>query len=290
MKLDYISARGDKLPLVSNSLFELTNFDGQTMAQANLFTDTLAGMDGDIINGSQLQPRSIVFDLRIKSGVDVAAAKHQILQIIKIKQTGTLEWRLGDKALTISGIVEKIEMPRWANNVTMQVTMHCSQPCWQDYDVTQQQISGSIDRHYFTTFVDDMLFFKEEGIVFGEYDDVRQTDIHNNGDVAVGMDITIAALDTVTNPVIYDDHGNFLGIGHGTGNRQVVLQRGDYINISTHKGNKDAYAGDKSFLAYIKPKSTWLQLNPGNNSFTIDSDDESTTNMRITIEYKRRYI
>ncbi len=290
MKLDYISARGERLPLVGNNLFELTNVDGQTMAATSIASSPISGMDVNVVNNVQTNPRSIVLDLRIKSDVDVEIAKRSILRIIKAKQRGTLEWTQNGKTVVISGIVESVEMPRWNNAVTMQVTLYCEQPYWEDADFIVQQISEAIDLHYFTDGATDMLFFEEEGIALGEYDTTRTKTIYNNGDAAVGLDITIVALDKVTNPIIYDGNGNFFGVG-GFSNKTVTLNRGDYITISTHRGKKSVWVnGALYLLQYVKPRSTWLQLNTGENTFTINSDDNSVTNMQFTLSFKQHYI
>lgn len=290
MKLDYISARGETLPLVGNELFYLTNIDGQTAADADISSSTTGGTDGETVNSVQAKPRTIVLDLRIKSGVDVEYAKRTILKIVKLKQRGSLEWTQNERTVTISGIVESIEMPRWKNGVTMQITLHCDQPFWEDAEHVIQEISESIDLHYFTDSATDMLYFPEEGIPFGEYNTLRTRDYYNDGDVAVGMEISIVAFETVTNPIIYDGNGDFLGVGHGNGARQLVMQEGDNLIITTHKGNKRVTLNGANVIAKIKPRSTWLQMAAGDNLFTIDSDDDSLTNMAFSLIYKQRYV
>ena len=290
MKLDYISARGERLPLVGNELFFLTDVDGQTAADADISSSTTGGTDGETVNSVQAKPRTIVLDLRIKSGVDVEYAKRKILKIVKLKQRGSLEWTQNERTVTISGIVESIEMPRWKNGVIMQITLHCDQPFWEDAEEVIQEISEAIDLHYFTDSETDMLYFPVDGIAFGEYNTLRTRDYYNDGDVSVGMEISIVAFETVTNPIIYDGNGDFLGVGHGSGARQLVMHEGDNLVITTHKGNKRVLLNGENVIAKIKPRSTWLQMAAGDNLFTIDSDDGSLTNMAFSLIYKQRYV
>ena len=290
LKLDFISARGNVLHLVGNQYFDLIDIDGQTLVNANLSSNVIGGIDGDSVNNAQAQPRSIVLDLHIKSGVNVEEAKRYILQYIKPKLKASLEWTQRNRTVIISGIVETIEMPRWNNSVTMQVTLHCSQPFWEDVDYVVQTISEAINHHYFTYYASDMLFFTEDGIVFGEFDTTRTKTFNNDGDVAVGIEITISALATVTNPIIYNQDGKFFGIGYGSDAKQLVLESGDTVKISTIKGKKSVTLNGINLLDKVKPNSTWLQLEPGENSFSINADDKSVTNMYFNIEYKQRYI
>lgn len=290
MKFDYISARGDRLPLATNELFTLVHVDGLTTATTSIASGTVSGADGDIVNNVQANARPIVIDLRVKSGVNVEDAKRAVLQVVKIKQLGTLEWTQNERTVTISGVVESVDMPRFTNAVTMQISMYCSQPYWEDIDFIVQQISEAIDLHYFTDSVAGMLYFPDVGIPLGEYDTIRTKRFYNNGDVAVGLEISIVAFATVTNPIIYDENGNFFGVGYGDGAKRVQLQAGDVVTITTHKGNKNILLNGNSILSKLRPQSTWLQLEAGDNLFTINSDDESITNMTFSLVYKQRYV
>lgn len=290
MKLDFISARGDRLPLASSDLFVLTNVDGQTTAGASLSSSVTGGVDGDTVNNVQANPRTVVLDLRIRGGVNVEDAKRAVLKVVKVKQRASLEWQQNDRTVVISGVVESVDMPRWTDAVMMQITLHCEQPFWEDAAYIVQQISEAIDLHYFTDGATDMLYFPEEGLPLGEYDTIRTKDFYNDGDVSVGLEISIVALDTVTNPIIYDEQGNFFGVGHGDGANRVTMEVGDNIVVTTHRGRKSVTMGGVNLLAKVKPQSTWLQLAAGDNKFTINSDDDSLTNMTFSLIYKQRYV
>ncbi len=289
-RLDFINKRGDVLSLLNNQYFSLTHVDGMTEGSASLSSSTVGGVDGDTVNNVQAQPRTIIFDLRVKSGIEVETAKREILKVIKLKQIGTLEWEQDDRTIIISGTVESAEMPRWGKGVVMQVTLHCSQPFWEDAETIVREISEAIDVHYFEENPYGMLYFPAEGIVLGEFDARRTKEFYNAGDVAVGLEITIVALGTVNNPIIYDNEGGFLGVGYGEGARKVTMKSGDVIVISTLKGKKTATLNGANVMHKVKPQSKWLQLETGDNAFTINSDDVDKTNMNFTITYKQRYL
>ena len=278
------------MPLTGNTYFDLTNIDGQTQAITSLSSTVIGGADGDTVNNVQAQPRTIIFDLRIKSGINVERAKRYILQTVKVKQKASLVWTQNERTITISGIVESIDMPRWNNSVTMQITLHCEQPFWEDIDFVVQEISEAIDHHYFTTYQNDMLYFPAAGIPLGEIDTTRTKRFQNDGDVSVGIEITINALDIVTNPIIYAENGDFFGVGYGTGEKKLVMEAGDVVTITTHKGNKVVSLNGVNIFDKIKPNSTWLQLAAGENLFSVQSDDESTSNMYFNLTYKQRYV
>lgn len=302
MKLNFISVRGDVLPLATNKNFILSHVDGHTAASTSISSAVVGGIDGDSVNNVQADARTIIIDLRIRNDVDVEKAKREVLKVVKLKKHGALYWEQNNRTVIITGIVEAVEMPRWTNDVVMQITLHCEQPFWEDVDDVVQQINEAIGLHYFTNG-GEMLCFPESGIAFGEYDTIREKTFYNDGDVAVGVEITLLAHDTVTNPIIYDVNGDFFGLGYeyesedggaGIGTAWVsnpfIMQAGDNVVITTHKGNKTVKHNGVNILDKVKPNSTWLQLDTGDNFFRIDSDDESVSNMSFSIIYKQRYI
>lgn len=289
MELIYKSKWGGTLDLFHNDLFWLVNADGITDANTEISAVIIGGIDGDQINNIQAQPRGIVLDLRIKPNVNVETAKRAVLNIVKLKQSCTLQWTQNERTLTIAGVVEMVTMPRFNNEVTMQISIHCGQPFWEDLLDVLTEISQYKDLFYFTDNPFDMLYFPADGIPFGEYDTSRTRMFDNNGDVSVGMEIEIVAYDTVTNPIIYDQNGNFFGVGYG--DKSLVMSAGDTLVINTKAGEKSVILnGTTNLLDKVKPRSTWLQLAAGENEFSINSDDESTDNMVFTLIYKQRYI
>jgi hypothetical protein len=290
LQLDFVSQHGQALPLVNNSYFDLVNVDGMTTSNTTISSIVIGGIDGDTINNIQAQPRGIVIDLRIKDYVNVEDAKRYILSFIKLKQTCKLVWTQNARTLEIDGVVDSVDMPRFSDACTMQISIYCPRAFWVDINQIVTQINAAKNLHYFTTTAGDMLYFPVDGIPLGEYDTSRTRSFVNAGDVAVGMIIEIMAYSTVTNPIIYDQNGDFFGVGYGTGNKRVVMDAGDKIIINTNAGEKDVTLNGTSIIDKIKPRSTWLKLAAGANEFSINSDDSDVENMTFSLLYKQRYL
>lgn len=288
MELLYISKWGGTFNLTDNDYVWLINADGMTAASSDISSVVIGGVDGDSVNSVRAQPRGIDLYLRVKSHVNVEEAKRAILAIVKLKQSCTLQWTQNGRTWTISGLVDSIEMPRFNNEVTMQISIYCSVPFWQDLNEILSEISEAKDLHYFTDDPLDMLYFPEEGIPFGEYDTSRTRTFYNSGDVAVGMVIEIHAYKTVTNPIIYDQNGNFFGVGYA--NKPLVMNAGDKLVINTKAREKSVMLNGVSQLDKVKPRSTWLQFQAGENEYSINSDDSSVDNMVFTLIYRQRYV
>ncbi len=290
MELLYISKWGGTFNFTDNEYMWLINVDGLTKASTSLSTVVIGGVDGDQINSVRAQPRPITLDLRAKRDQNVEAAKRAVLEIVKLKQNFTLQWTQNNRVWTISGIVDSIEMPRFNNKVTMQIGLHCTDPFWKDVTESISEISEAKDLHYFTDDPEDMLFFPDDGIPLGEYDTSRTRTVYNAGDVAVGMNIEVLAYARVVNPIIHDQNGNYFGIGYGNGNFQVIMNEGDKLVINTNAGQKNVTLNGESVLNLIKPHSTWLQLQAGENEFAISDDSGSLTNMTFNLIYQTRYV
>lgn len=281
MKLEFISARGEVLPLSHNNRFKLSHVDGITLAEVDISTTTNPTIDGDIVNNTRVIARPITLDISIEREVESTA--RYILRYIKTKMKGTLRRTQDGRTMQISGIVESISLPRFTSAATMQISMHCSQPFWEDIENTSEEIAEVLDLFYFTDKPDDMLYFPEEGIAFGEIDMNRTKVLTNEGDASVGMEIHITALNTVKNPIIYNSDGQYFGV-------DITLQSGDEIIITTEKGNKTLTLNGANIISKRREGSTWLQLELGENEFTIDSEDGTEGNMYFTVVYKQRYI
>lgn len=280
--LYYVGANGSQIDLFRNPYFDLTNVDGMTGVANDIAASTTPSMDGDKINNIQTQPRGIVLDLRIKDCVSVEEAKRYILRSVKPKQKGKLVLNHAGRELSISGVVEAISMPRFDQEITMQVTLYCSNPYWQDVENVLLEISRILNMHYFSLDVGG-LAFPVEGVVMGEYDTNMTRTYTNDGDAECGMIITIVALADVLNPAIYKPDGSYIGV-----NDSMVL--GDEIIINTNRGEKSITKNGVNILSKIKPGSTFLQLDTGDNELTINSDGDTEGNVYFMLSFKRRFV
>lgn len=281
--LDFISARGNILPLVNNEYFYLSGVDGLTRTNIALATSSVPSMDGDNVNNVQAQPRSIVLYLEARQGKNVEEVKRYVTACVKPKLPGTLRWKQNEREIEITGIVQALEMPRFSQKCVMQITLYCSQPYWADLDYLITELSNILGMHYFPLDVGG-LAFPAEGVPFGVYERNHTKSFTNEGDVASGMLITITSLTVATNPVLRNlSTGQFIGI-----NDRLVA--GDEVIISTYKGRKTITKNGVNIIDKIMPGATFLQLEVGDNEFMIDSDDEEIAHMYFTLTYKRLYV
>lgn len=293
VRFDYISERKEKLQLTGDKDFTIFDIDGQTFGKASLSTNTIGTLDGDFVNNKRANARSITITLLILKNVE--ETKRKILNIVKLKQIGTLQWEQNERTLEIQGVVEEIAMPRWTTDVKMQITMYCYQPFWENISSIVKEVGDAIALHYFTDRTDDMLAFPAAGIPFGRYNTEKTREINNDGDVSIGMRIEILAFADATNPALYNANGEYFCIGEGDGSKKVSMQAGEKIVITTGKGEKAVTlhrtdGTTVNLISKLKANSTWFQLETGFNSFTVESDEQSEDNLTFEVKYKERFI
>ena len=281
--LDFISARGNIMPLVNNENFNLSGCDGLTKTDVDLAVSSVPALDGDTVNNIQAKPRTIVLYIEPKSDKNVEEVKRYVTSFVKPKLNGKLVWKQNDREIEIIGIVQALEMPRFSEKCVMQISLYCSDPYWADAETVIKSLSNILPMHYFSIDAGGIAF-TESGLPFGLYDRNHIKNYINEGDAASGMIITITAMSVATNPVLTNlATGKYIGI-------KDTLVSGDEVVISTYKGKKTVTKNGVNIIDKLLPGSTFLQLEVGGNEFRIDSDDDELSNMYFTLNFKRLYI
>lgn len=117
------------------------------------------------------------------------------------------------------------------------------------------------------------------GIEFSSISIYAEKSIINNGDVDIGVIITIQARGMVETPKIYNvDTGESFILN-------INLQEGDLITINTKRGEKSVTLTRNGvttgIVGSLADGSSWFQLVPGDNVFTIAADSLAE-NMVVT--------
>lgn len=246
-------------------------------------------MDGSTIEQVKALPRGIELSFKLKAPVKESI--NFITNIIKSKQVVTLREEDGNKDIVIKGIVTIPPYTRMLQSCELTLSIYCGQPYWEDINYMAEVISEKIDLLYFPV---EGQYFTTDGRPFGLIDTSLEKTFTNDGDVSVGMLLTLTALGTVTNPRIScssgDQNGWYMQLN-------LTLQTYDEVKINTVKGNKyitingeTTYNGEP-ILNFLEFKGQdWLQLEQGSNTFNVSTEDGATnSNVHFNINYKGRY-
>lgn len=109
------------------------------------------------------------------------------------------------------------------------------------------------------------------GIEFSAIEENNIT-VVNEGDVETGALITIHALGSVSNPIIYNvDTSEYFGVN-------VEMEEGDDVIINTIQKEKEVILVSNgvttNLIGNVKSGSTWLQIIPGTSEYTMTAEGQ----------------
>lgn len=278
MYLRLVADDGSKIDLFNNDYFTITDFDGMTEGNTSISSSILADTDGDTINAQMVNARDVTLTLRFKDTVSPELSKRFLLKYFKLKKEIVLELNYKDRISRLTGYVQAINIPRFTNSVTAQVDIHCSNPFWQDVDALVQMISDVQAMHHWPIHPTE-----EEPIYMGLLIGSYQSTIVNNGDVDIGMIITIVAEKAISKPrIMIDRTSDFLEVN-------VAMEAGQELIINTNKGQKSVTLDGVNVINKLVSGSTWLQLGIGETTI-ICSNNLSGEGMLVNVTANERYL
>lgn len=238
-------------------------------------------IDGSRIDNVRAMPRGILLTFALQG--DINESREFFKSFIKSKQQGSLiETKDDGTDIEITGVAKIPPYNQMEQLTTIQLELYCGQPYWEDIEFLIETISEVVDLLYFP--IGGIPFGKINtetnevvGRPFGEISVSKEDTIHNDGDTTVGMTIEIVALSTITNPKIAcstgKQNGWFMKLN-------VTMQANDIVQINTTKGQKSiTYNGNNTVngvpvLSLLEFQGNdWLQLETGDNTFNVLSDD-----------------
>lgn len=292
MELILTNKNGATLDLLNNEdKFVLTACEALHGVETEIADVSSPYLDGTIIESVKALPRGISMTFSLKP--NIREAIDFFTSVIKSKQYVTLTEREGNREISIKGIATISPYTRMEALCKIQLDIYCGQPYWEDIKAIAGAISLVLPLLYFPIATGQ--FFtrvngKKGGRVFSAVDTSVEKTFVNGGDVSVGMNIRIIALEETANPRIScssgDQDGWWMQIN-------ATLIGNDEVEINTTKGNKYIKInGSESFngkpaLSYLEfHGNDWLQLETGENTFNVTPDDGS---VYFNLTYKRRW-
>lgn len=294
MELILINKNNQQLDLLNNAqYFVLSKCEALHGIDTDIQTIESPYLDGTIIEGVKALPRGISMTFKLKP--DIKDSIEFFTNVVKSKQYVTLQETEKGNTITIKGIATIPPYTRMLSQCEIQLDIYCGQPYWEDLNQVVAAISMYIDLLNFPS--PNGQYFTEVGRPFGALDVSATKTFDNDGDVSVGMNIKITALDQITNPCIAcstgEQYGWYMYLN-------LTLQANDEVEINTIRGQKyikingsTSYNG-VPILSYLKFNGTdWLQLETGENTFNIGTFSNGqvipSDNVYFTITYRRRY-
>lgn len=288
MQLILINKDNVQLDLLNNdNYFIMTKCESLHGIETDIATIESPFIDGAEVESVKALPRGISMTFKvipdIKNSIDF------FTNVVKSKQYVTLQLTENNQTISIKGVATIPPYSRMMAACEISLNIYCSQPYWEDATIITDVIAKSLNELFFPV---EGQYFTPIGRIFGLVNLSLEKTFINSGDVSVGMNILITAIDTIVNPRIScetgDQNGWYMQLN-------LTLNPNDEVEINTTRGNKyikingsDTF-NNRPVLSYLTFNGTdWLQLETGENTFFIDAD-EGEAHAYFTISYKRRY-
>lgn len=256
-----MNSGGETLVLTGQeAVYQLINIDGLNPPPAQINTTEIVGMDGAMFNSAKLNTRNIVLTVVING--EVEKNRLQLYKYFRTKDRCTFYFTNDTLDVSIDGYVDTLECNMFADKVVAQISIICLAPYFRGHYETVED-SGGIEALFTFPFAID----EDEPIPISNIVDVEGIVVENHGESETGCEIVINVLEDFDAIKIVDTQtGDAFEVDYS-------FATGDTLVINTIKGQKTVYnirGGEiTNIFAYMVMGSTFFQLRPGANTFTI---------------------
>lgn len=272
--------KGRQIKFTNNKDYAITEIDGLNPPSANIVTSETSLFDGEKFESAKTESRQLEIAIAIQRNAE--ENRIALYNVVRIKQYIKVLYKNGKRNVFIEGYVSDFSIDYFAQTQEATISILCPEPYFKDAEEIIAGVNLIISKFTFPFAIEST-----KKVTLGEYEEVLEANVVNDGDVQSGMVIEIHANGEVKNPVIYNrETTEFFGV-------MIEMEAGDSIYINTIKGQKSVRLfRDAEYINIfnnIKPYSSWLQLEQGDNIFTYEAEDDTTNNMDVTFSYRYLY-
>lgn len=276
-----------KIENAKGEIFELTHdthnyaiigIEGLTPPPTIVNTSTGGTLDGTFHNSSRLEQRNIVITIHLRG--DIEGNRQHLYKVFNLKKPCKMYFRNENRNVKIKAYVETLEGDLFENGETIQISLICPRPYFEDAATIYTELSKTIKLFEFP-------FSLEQPEEMASITDYPQCVVDNTGDVESGFVAYIQLDAAVTDLNIFNTtKQEKMSFGY-------EFAANDEIIISTVSGDMFAKlirnGAEINLLNYIKSGSTWLKLDIGENLFTFSVTSGSVDDVWITFETANLY-
>ena len=243
IKIKATNSYGTTLQLTQQAAYTVAQVSGLTPPEGAVYTSELATKDGSFYSASRSQNREIV--LQIYPQERIETSRLALYNVFKIAKWVQLELQTGSRHVKIEGWVQSMQGDLYENPQFLQISVLCPDPFFEDVTTTTTAVTTA----------------------------GTAVTVSNAGDEEAGAVFTLTASGSVSNPIIYNTTtGQSFGL-------DLDLASGDTVAIDTRRGSlratKTHNGTETNVINAMASGSTWLKLQPGNNSISFNAESGS---------------
>lgn len=257
----------------------VTEFEGFDPPTATLYTSKSPNRKGSKKNGSTLDVRPLLFQVKILG--DVERNRNALYEWTDTETELKIYYKNGVKNVYCDGTVTDCDVPVCTDNEIMTIAITCPDPYLKDLLEIAVEISSLLKQFTFPFAIDSA------GIPFSTVRVSNNTNVFNAG-AETGTIIRVKALAEVSNITLYDgnDVSRIFSIN-------TTLSAGEVVEIDTRRSPRtvklihiDGTA--ENILRYVGHNPTWFQLKKGNNVFGFTASQ--TASVEVTFSFTNKYL
>lgn len=271
---------GDRLDFAQNSAFTISEIEGLNPPEAIINTSEIALIDGAKFNSAKVQMRTI----NIAFAIEYQAAKNrvEVYKVLKSKQYVKLYYKGQFRDVFIEGYIQSINIDYGAMKQIVTCSILCPSPYFKEAQEIVDELLNIIGAFHFP-----FASTSNPELLFGYISNDIGITIENEGDVDCGMIIELYAINSVSNPKIFNYiTQEFIGI-------EFTMQDNDLIRIDTREGNKTVTlvrsGVESNLFNYVMKNSTWLQLPAEGGTFVYEVGTGDLGDLSVTFKHYNLY-
>lgn len=275
-QLEVEGKSGHRIRLTQNeSNYQISKIDGLLPPKADVVTTSISGVDGGRFKSSRIEMRNIVIHIAVKGAVE--KNRIALYEVFDNGEPCIIYFQNGTRNVFCQGYCEDVNGDLFSINQTIQVSILCPDPFLKDISESVFDFSFEKARFTFPFSIDS------NGIAFSVYEEKRETNIVNIGDVTSGIVVTMHAVDgSVVNPAVYNvSTGEFFKVN-------TTLSNGNELVINTNVGSRGAWKNGSSIFKDIADGSSWLKVIRGGSTFTYNADS-GVNFLNVKISFNPKY-
>lgn len=275
--------------------FVITSITGLGAGKANINVTDIATNDGGVFNSSRVQSRNIIISLSYLWKNTIEDVRQLTYKYFPIKKKIRLVFETDNRYAEIEGYVESNEPSIFSKESGATISIICPNPffCSYGYHGINTTIFNGVDYQFEFPFKNESV--SDHLLFFGNIRNETERVIFYNGDIEVGIVISIHAIGDASNIAIYN-----------TGTREVMkidsdkikrftgsgIVNGDDIIISTVHNRKSItlLRNGKTYniLNCLDKSADWFRLSKGDNIFAYTAE-YGGANLQFKIENQILY-
>jgi len=274
VKKDEYTQEKQEIEISSKTHFSLLTINGLDIIENDFQTSISPYQDGVKVINRKIGARLINLDLEI-----LCEDKRYFLKFFKNSAEGKFYIKNVNNTVFIDYLVKscKIVQENLCKNPILLLSLLCPYPYFKDVDDLGENILERVK-----LWSVPLVQLKNKDIVTDYKKFNSYLAFSNDGDVEIGVIITITSNDRVVSPKIILDDNEFIEI-------DITVNINDVLEINTNKKNKYIKFNNQNILQKINVNSTFFQLSVGKHKIGYDAE-EGKQFLNIYISRRHEYV